>query len=231
MNSTTGSNDSYGWCSRMSCLRIAARMSGRVAQPVGQARHERRILESGRSSTWSISDVSRIRLTGPSQRYRSVVGQLELPQQELRELLRAARRHLEPHGLPELALRQLALRAPGAGSSPPPRRSTGRHRASRGTASSRRSRARGNSSSRCAWMTRRQQDEHVVGAADLPRGSLITRGSTRGALTMAIVVSRPNASRPDSSTMKLSVLLATCGNGCAGSSPIGVSSGRTSRSK
>ena len=34
-----------------------------------------------------------------------------------------------------------------------------------------------------------------------------------------------------SRTMKFSVLLATCGNGCAGSSPTGISSGRTSRSK
>ena len=61
--------------------------------------------------------------------------------------------------------------------------------------------------------------------------SSITRGSTRGALTMAIEVSRPNASRPDSSTMKLRLLLTTCGNGCAGSILIGVSSGLTSRRK
>ena len=62
-------------------------------------------------------------------------------------------------------------------------------------------------------------------------GIRITRRSTRGALTIAIAVSRPNASRPPRSTMKFSVLLATCGNGCAGSRPIGVSSGRTSRRK
>jgi hypothetical protein len=62
-------------------------------------------------------------------------------------------------------------------------------------------------------------------------GSWITRGSSRGALTMAIDDSRPKASRPDSSTMKFSVLLTTCGNGCAGSSPMGVSSGLTSRRK
>ena len=49
--------------------------------------------------------------------------------------------------------------------------------------------------------------------------------------TIAMFVSRPNASRPDSWTMKFSVLLPICGKGCAGSSPIGVSSGRTSRSK
>ncbi len=57
------------------------------------------------------------------------------------------------------------------------------------------------------------------------------RGSTRGALTIAIAVSRPNASVPESSITKLRLLLTTCGNGCAGSSPIGVRSGRTSRSK
>ncbi len=54
------------------------------------------------------------------------------------------------------------------------------------------------------------------------------RGSTRGAFTIAMPVSRPNASLPDSSITKLRLLLTTCGNGCAGSSPIGVSSGRTS---
>ena len=57
------------------------------------------------------------------------------------------------------------------------------------------------------------------------------RGSTRGAFTIAIAESRPKASRPESSITKLRLLLTTCGNGCAGSRPIGVSSGRTSRSK
>ena len=62
-------------------------------------------------------------------------------------------------------------------------------------------------------------------------GTLITRGSTRGTLTMAMRLSRPSASLPDSRAMKCSDLLATCGNGCAGSRPTGTSSGRTSRSK
>ena len=55
------------------------------------------------------------------------------------------------------------------------------------------------------------------------------RGRTRGTLTMAISFSRPNASLPMSRTMKLSDLLATCGNGCEGSNPTGISSGCTSR--
>ena len=38
-----------------------------------------------------------------------VVGQVELPQQELRELVGTSRGHLEPHRLPEVALRQLAF--------------------------------------------------------------------------------------------------------------------------
>ena len=58
----------------------------------------------------------------------------------------------------------------------------------------------------------------------------ITRGSTRGTLTIATLFLRPNASLPPSRAMKLSDLLATCGNGWAGSSPTGISSGRTSRS-
>src|SRR5450759_2652415 len=56
-----------------------------------------------------------------------------------------------------------------------------------------------------------------------PAGSLITRGSTRGACTIAARELRPKASRPLSSTAKLRLLLNTRGNGCAGSRPTGVS--------
>ena len=59
----------------------------------------------------------------------------------------------------------------------------------------------------------------------------MSRGRARGTLTMAISFSRPKASPPRRRTMKFSDLLATCGNGCAGSSPTGISSGRTSRRK
>ena len=59
----------------------------------------------------------------------------------------------------------------------------------------------------------------------------MTRGSTRGTLTMAIWLSRPKASRPPSRAMKLSDLLATCGNGWLGSRLTGTSSGRTWVSK
>ena len=62
-------------------------------------------------------------------------------------------------------------------------------------------------------------------------GRRSTRGSTRGTLTMAISLLRPKASLPFSCTMKLSDLLATSGNGCAGSSATGTSSGLTSRKK
>jgi len=62
-------------------------------------------------------------------------------------------------------------------------------------------------------------------------GMRTRRGSARGTLTMATSFLRPKASCPCSRTMKLSDLLATCGNGWAGSSPTGISSGRTSRMK
>ena len=55
----------------------------------------------------------------------------------------------------------------------------------------------------------------------------MTRGSTRGTLTIVAVLRRPNASLPARRAMKLSDLLATCGNGCDGSRPTGTSSGRT----
>src|SRR5437762_4417312 len=57
------------------------------------------------------------------------------------------------------------------------------------------------------------------------------RGSARGACTIAAREPRPKASRPSSSTAKLRLLLNTRGNGCAGSRPIGVSTGRSSRKK
>ncbi len=63
------------------------------------------------------------------------------------------------------------------------------------------------------------------------RGSSITRGSTRGTLTIVTVLRRPKASLPASRATKLSDLLATCGNGCDGSRPTGTRSGRTWVSK
>ena len=55
-------------------------------------------------------------LTGPSQRYRSASVSAELLQQELRERRGTLRRHFEPHGRAELALRQLALQRLRGGS-------------------------------------------------------------------------------------------------------------------
>ena len=55
--------------------------------------------------------------------------------------------------------------------------------------------------------------------------------STRGACTMARPGRRPKASRPSSSTAKLSVLLEMRGNGWAGSRAMGVSSGSISLMK
>ena len=89
----------------------------------------------------------------------------------------------------------------------------------------------GNSSARCARMTLVSSAKCCSPLGVHSAGSRMTRGSTRGTFTMAMVFSRPNALRPPSLAMKFSDLLATCGNGCAGSSPTGTSSGRTSRSK
>ena len=65
----------------------------------------------------------------------------------------------------------------------------------------------------------------------IARGIGITRGSTRGACTIAMLDLRPNASLPSSSITKLRLLLSSFGNGCAGSSPSGVSTGINSRKK
>ena len=88
----------------------------------------------------------------------------------------------------------------------------------------------GKSASRCARITEVSSTK-ACWCADKASGRRITRGSTRGTLTMAMWLSRPKASLPPSLTMKLSDLLATCGNGCAGSRPTGTSSGRTCDSK
>ena len=58
----------------------------------------------------------------------------------------------------------------------------------------------------------RQQHERLALPA-ARRGSSITRGRTRGTLTIVAVLRRPNASLPARRAMKLSDLLATCGNG------------------
>ncbi len=62
-------------------------------------------------------------------------------------------------------------------------------------------------------------------------GIRVTRGRTRGAWTIAALELRPKASLPSSSTAKFRLLLSTFGNGCDGSSPIGVSTGTISRKK
>ena len=88
-----------------------------------------------------------------------------------------------------------------------------------------------NSDSRWARITLVSSTKACIPGAQMAAGSLITRGNARGTLTIAIEFSRPNASCPPSLTMKLSDLLATCGNGCAGSSPTGSNSGCTWVSK
>ena len=62
-------------------------------------------------------------------------------------------------------------------------------------------------------------------------GNWITRGRDRGTCTTACRLSRPNASRPSSVTIKAKFLFAGSGNGCAGSSPTVEMTGATSRRK
>ena len=88
----------------------------------------------------------------------------------------------------------------------------------------------GNRSARCERMTL-DSETNSVRPSDTVSGMRMKRGSTRGTFTMAISLARPNASLPPRRTMKFSDLLATCGNGCDGSSPTGISSGLTSRWK
>ena len=73
----------------------------------------------------------------------------------------------------------------------------------------------GNISARCARITLVSSTK-AWRPSDTWGGSLMTRGSTRGTLTMAMRVSRPSASLPDSRTMKCSDLFATCGKGAPG---------------
>ena len=59
-------------------------------------------------------------------------------------------------------------------------------------------------------------------------GTWMIRGNARGACTIAKPLLRPKASLPCSDTMKFSDLLRIRGNGCAGSSPSGDSTGSSS---
>ncbi len=62
-------------------------------------------------------------------------------------------------------------------------------------------------------------------------GSLIRRGRERGACTTARPLLRPNPSSPSTTTAKFKLLLSIFGNGRAGSSASGLSTGSTSRLK
>ena len=62
-------------------------------------------------------------------------------------------------------------------------------------------------------------------------GTFMTRGSDRGAWTIALFPARPKASVPSKSTMKARPLFNGSGNGLLGSSPIAVVSGTTSLMK
>ena len=86
----------------------------------------------------------------------------------------------------------------------------------------------GNRSCRCAVMIEVSSTKACLPPA-IAAGTGMTRGSTRGTFKMMIADGRPNASLPSSCRMKFSDLLTICGKGCAGSRPIGDSSGRTSR--
>ncbi|MNC91188.1 hypothetical protein D3C83_73960 [compost metagenome] len=84
-----------------------------------------------------------------------------------------------------------------------------------------------NNSPTCAWMIE-DRNTNPWSLPAMSRGSWITRGSTRGACTSANPELRPNASLPDNCTAKFRLLLRMRGNGCAGSSPMGVMTGMIS---
>ena len=79
-----------------------------------------------------------------------------------------------------------------------------------------------------AWTIEESSTQSRLGPS---AGNGTTRGSERGACTMASSLSRSNASLPSSRTMKFRLLFWMRGKGRAGSSPRGESTGSTSRSK
>ena len=66
----TGLNDSYGWCNKMSALRIALNTSGSMLNAGGNPGTNGLNLRSGRSTNSGIC-IKRTRFTGPLTRYRS----------------------------------------------------------------------------------------------------------------------------------------------------------------
>lgn len=155
--------------------------------------------------------------------------QIELCAQKVGQKVRAARRDFQPHRFAVVALLQpLAQRGAQVAHILFIHRQIG-------VAGDTKLRklgdlAPGNKSSRCARTTL-DRLTHCAPLAATAAGMRISRGSARGILTMAISFSRPKASPPLRRTMKFKDLLATCGKGCAGSRPTGISSGRTSRRK
>lgn len=89
----------------------------------------------------------------------------------------------------------------------------------------------GNSSSTNSDNTDDRNTKLCAPSGDRLAGSWMMRGSERGARTMARCPARPNASWPSSTTTMFKVLLRIFGNGCAGSSPSGDSTGMISLRK
>ena len=170
----------------------------------------------------------RLRFTGPGIWYRSTSLERELPQQEARHVLRAVARGLQAHGRAVAAMRQLAFeRAPQV---------VDFFLVDEQVAVARDAEliAAEHVDAREELAHERMHDRRTAARtrpAPLAGGAGTTRGSERGACTMASSLSRPNASLPCSRTMKLRLLFWMRGNGRAGSRPSGLSTGSTSRSK
>ena len=226
----TGAKDWKGWCSRMSPLRDARRRCrAAVRQRLGQAGLEGRELEVGpvdlvghRHQPHQVHDAGHA--------VEVVASEAELLQQEFGHHLGAVVGDFQAHGVAEMALRQLALQR-GAqvldflvvdeqvGVARDAELVAAEHVHA------------GEQLADVAMQDRRQEDEAVVDAGELPRQLDHARQGARRLDDGGAAELRPKASLPSSSTAKFRLLLSTRGKGWAGSSPIGVSTGITSRKK
>ena len=108
MNSTTGIERLERMVQQDVLLPDRGEQIGRVAEPVGQAGNERPVFEP-RDGHGIDQRRHPGEIDGTADAIQVVVGQLELPEQELRELVGTALGDLEPDRLAEMALRQLAF--------------------------------------------------------------------------------------------------------------------------
>ena len=229
MKSITGRKDWNGWCSSTSCFFSTSNMSPAVERR-RQSGLERRVLEV-RALHLVGHFAQAVKVDRAVDAIQVGVAQAELLQQEFHHALRAVVGHFEPHRVAEVPVEQLALQGgvqvldlflvdEQVG--------VARH-AELVAALDLHAREQ---LAHVRVQDRGQEHERVLGfAGERLRQADHARQRARRLHDRRAANCGRTRRGPSSSIAKFRLLLNTRGNGCAGSRPIGVSTGSSSRKK